>query len=76
MSFDVDHLTVMKEPIEDGRGNNGIAKKFLPVDKAFVWRNDGGSFLIAIGDKLEEQIGFLAVNRQIPNLIHNHQAGA
>ena len=36
VSFDVDDLAMMEEPIEDGRGDDGITEEFLPIDKAFV----------------------------------------
>ena len=34
--FDVDDLAIMEEPVQDSRGDDGISKQFLPVDKAFV----------------------------------------
>jgi len=34
--LDVDHLAVMKKPIQDGGGDNRVAEEFLPVGKAFV----------------------------------------
>ncbi len=43
---------MMEEPIQDSRSNDLISKHFLPVDKAFVRRDDRQVFLIAIGDGL------------------------
>ena len=39
--FDVDDFAVMEEPVKDSRGDDGISKQFLPVDKAFVRGQDG-----------------------------------
>jgi hypothetical protein len=34
--FDVDHPAVVKQPVEDGGGDDLLAEQFLPVPEAFV----------------------------------------
>ena len=73
MAFDVDHFAVVQEPVENGRGNDSIVEQCLPVPKAFVSGNDGGAFLVAIGDELEKEIALMGVYREVADFIDNHQ---
>ena len=41
MALDVDRLAMVKQPVKDGRGNDLLAKEFLPVSEALV-RGDQG----------------------------------
>ena len=65
MALDVDHSGVMQEPVEDRRGDDGIAEKFLPVDEALVRGQDRRALFVPVGDELEEQISLAAVDGQI-----------
>lgn len=38
--LDVDHLTVMEETVQDGRGNHLVAEEVLPFSKAFIRCDD------------------------------------
>ena len=67
---------MVKQPIKDGRGDHSIPKEFLPIGEALVGGDDRGALLIAIGDELEEEIGFPAVHGQVAGFIDDHQAGA
>jgi len=69
--FHVDDFAMMEEPVKNGRGDDGIPKQFLPVDKAFVRGKDRRASLIAIRNELKEEVGFLAVHRKIADLVHN-----
>ena len=71
--FDIDDLAMVEEPVKDGRGDDGIPEQFLPVNKAFVGGKDRRAFFIPIRDELEEEVSFLAVHREIADLIDNHQ---
>jgi hypothetical protein len=66
VAFDVDHLTMMQEPIQDGGGDHRIAKQLLPISKAFVGGDDCRVLFIAIRDELEKQVRLSAVDGQIP----------
>ena len=73
--FDIDYFAMMEESVQDGRGDDGISEQFLPVEKALVGGKDRRAFFIPIGDELKEEVSFLAVHREIANLIDNHQRG-
>ena len=75
MALDVDHPGVVKQPIEDGRGDDGIAEEFLPVDEALVRGDDRRAFFIAVGDELEEEIGFPGIDGEIAHFIHDDEGG-
>ena len=40
VSLDIDDLAMMKEAIQDGRSDDGIPEKLLPVPEALVRGND------------------------------------
>ena len=71
--LDIDYFAMMEESVQDGRGDDGISEQFLPVEKALVGSKDRRAFFIPIGDKLEKEVSFLAVHREIADLIDNHQ---
>lgn len=73
MALDVDDLAVVKEPVEDGGGDDGIPEEFLPIGKAFIRGDDGGTALVAVGDELEEQIRLPAVDGQIAHLVDHNE---
>ena len=75
MSFDVNHLAVVEEAIKDGGGDYRITEQFLPVAKTFVGGNDGRASFVAMRDELEEEISLLSSDREIADLINDHQAG-
>ena len=68
VALDVDDPGVMQEPVEDGRGDDGVAEELLPVDEALVRGDDRRALLVAVRDELEEQIGLPAVDRKIARL--------
>ena len=76
MALDVDYPGVMQEPIEDRRGDDRVAEEFLPVDEALVRGQDRRAFLVPVGDELEKQIRFPAVDGQIPSLVDDNETGA
>lgn len=75
VALDVDHPGMVKKPVEDGRGDDGISEEFLPVDEALVRGDDRRVLLIAAGNELEEETGFPAVYGQIAHFINDDHAG-
>ena len=71
---DVDDPGVMQEPVEDGRGNDGVTEELLPVAEAFVRGDDRRALLVAVRDELEEQIGLAALDGQVAGLVDDDQA--
>jgi hypothetical protein len=69
VALDVDNLAVVQQPVEDSGGDYGIPEELLPIGEALVGGDDGGTALVAVGDELEEQIRFPAVDGQVAFLV-------
>jgi len=76
VSLDVDHLAMVEQAVEDGRGDDGIAEEFLPIAEALIGGDNDRASLVSVRDKLKEQIGFLGGYRQIAHLIDDDQRRA
>lgn len=74
VSLDVEDSGVMKQPVEDGCGDDGVAEQILPIDEAVVRSQDRGALFVTVGYELEEQMRLPAVHRQIPNLVDDDEA--
>jgi len=73
--LDVDHPGVMQEPVQDGRGDHGVAEQLLPAAEALVRGQDRRALLVPIGNELEKEMRLAAVDGQIPGLVDDDQAG-
>jgi len=62
---------MMEQAIEDGAGDHGVAEHLTPGTETLVAGDDDRAALVAARDQLEEEVGALAVDRQIPNLVNN-----
>ena len=65
----------MKQSIKNSRGNDRIAKNLIPLGETALRGEDHGSFLGTAGDKLEEEMSAVAVNRNVANLINDKEFG-
>jgi hypothetical protein len=72
-SFDLDDYGVVKQPIEQCRGDNGVAKNLTPFGEAAIGGEDHGAALVAGIDELEEQIAAARDDRQISDLVHDQE---
>src|SRR5262249_21130327 len=72
---DVQGDGVVEDAVQDRGGDDPVAEDLSPAPKALVTGQDHGAALVAAADELEEQVGALAVDGQITNLIHDEQAG-
>ena len=52
---------MMQQPVEQSRGDHGIAEKLAPVAEVLVAGQDDAAMLVAFGDQSEEKFGLLAV---------------
>ena len=43
---DVQHVAVMQQPVQNCRGDDGVAQKLAPFSEALVGRQDDAAFLI------------------------------
>ena len=57
-SVGIDHVAVVEETVEDGGGEDVVAKNLAPFGEAFVAGDDHGAAFIAAGDELEDHVGF------------------
>lgn len=58
VAFDAQDRRVMQESIEDSGGDGVVAEEFGPLTDGFVGGADGARALLAVGDDLEEVVGF------------------
>jgi hypothetical protein len=72
-SFDVDCNRMVQKPIENRAGDHVIAEDLAPGAKTLVAGNDDRTSLVATRDQLEEQIGALAIDRQVADLVADQE---
>ena len=71
LATDVQHLAVVQQPVQDGRGDDGIAEKLAPLAEALVGRQDDAAPLIAGRHQGEEGGGGLPVVGLNAELVHH-----
>ena len=65
----------MQQTVEDGAGDHRVAEHLTPGTETLVAGDDDRAALVTARDQLEEQVGALAVDRQIADLIDDEQLG-
>ena len=75
-SLDLNNDSVVKQSVQQRRGDDGIAKNFPPFSEAAIGGEDHCASLVAGVDQLEEQIAGAGANSEIADLIDNQQRGA
>jgi hypothetical protein len=68
-ALDLDDHGMVKQPVQQGGGDNGIAKNLAPFGKAAVGGQDHRALFVAGIDQLEEQIAVAGGNRQVADLV-------
>src|SRR5439155_11534793 len=58
---------------EDGGGDHGVPEDVAPCAEALIARQDDRAPLVAAGDELEEEIGAVAVDRDVADLVDDQQ---
>ncbi len=71
---DVDDVAVVEEAVDERRRHDVVAQHLAPVLEALVAREHGARVLVAAGHELEEEHGPGPANRQIADLVDDHQA--
>ena len=66
---------MVEEPVEERGGDHGVAEDVAPRAEALVAREDDGAPLVAARDQLEEEIGAVAVDRDVADLVDDQQLG-
>jgi hypothetical protein len=64
VASDVDEVTVVQEPVEEGRRHHLVAQDFAPLFEALVGGEHGRAVLVATADELEEEHRTGAIHRQ------------
>ena len=67
---------VMEQPIQQGCGDDGIAKHLAPLGKAAVGRQDHGAAFVARVDQLKEQVPRGSAQCDVADLVDDQQLGA
>lgn len=68
-----ENVGMVQEPIQHGRRQRGIAAEGIgPLAERQVRSQDYRALLVVLGDHLEKQVGLLAPERQVANLV-DHQ---
>ena len=65
LALDVDHGTMVQNPVQDSGGNGNVGKDLVPLGEGLVGGKDGGRFLIPPGNELKEQVGALDVHGEV-----------
>src|SRR5947208_588512 len=73
LASDVDGDRVVEETVEDGGGDHGVPEDVAPCAEALIARQDDRAPLVAAGDELEEEIGAVAVDRDVADLVDDQQ---
>ena len=75
VSLDVDRRRVVKDPVQDSRGDDGIAEDLIPLAEAAVRGQDQGPLFVAPRDELKEQMGTVTVDGDVADLVDDQQFG-
>jgi hypothetical protein len=75
-SLDLDHHSVVQEPIKKGCGDDRVAEHLAPLGEAAVGGEDHCTLLVAGIYELEEQVGAAGGDRKIPDLIDDQEGCA
>lgn len=59
---------MVEQTVEDGAGDHRVAEYLAPGTETLVAGDDDRAAFVAARDQLEEQVGALAVDRQIGRL--------
>ena len=66
---------MVKDPIQDGRGDHGVAEDLVPLAEAAVGGQDQRPLLVAARDELEEQMGAVTVDGDVADLVDDQELG-
>jgi hypothetical protein len=75
-AFEGDHGGVVDEPVDQGGRDHGVAEDFAPLLEAAVAGDDDRAAFVAAGDQGEEQVGGLALQGEVADLVDDEQVVA
>src|SRR4051812_31741777 len=69
VAFEVDDLGVVDEPVDHGGGDSVVAEDLAPPAEGFVGAHHHAGPLVARRHQLEEQVGCLALEGDVADLV-------
>ena len=76
LALEGDHGGVVDEPVDQGGGDHRVAEDLAPLLEAAVRGDDDRAAFVAARDEREEQVGGLAFERQVADLVDDQQVVA
>jgi hypothetical protein len=73
LAFEGDHGGVVDEPIDQGGRDHRVAEDLAPLLEAAVAGDDDRAALVAAGNEREEQVGGLALQGQVADLVDDQE---
>lgn len=71
--FNLNNDSVVKQPIEQCCGDDGVAKDLTPFGEAAIGGEDHGAALVAGIHELEEQIPAARDDRQVSDFVYDQE---
>src|SRR5258705_3107758 len=68
-------LGVVCEPVDHRGGDDVVAEDLAPAAEGFVAGDDEAGSFVAGGDELEEYVGRFGFERDVADLVNDHQWG-
>ena len=75
-ALDLDDDGVVKQSVEQSRGDDGVSEDLAPFGEAAIGSQDHGALFVAGIDELEEQIAAAGDHRQVSDLVDDQQGEA
>ena len=75
-AFERDHGGVVDEPVDQCGGDHRVAEDLAPLLEAAVAGDDDRAALVAAGDEREEQVGRLAFEGEVADLVDDEEVVA
>ena len=66
---------MVQDPVQDGRGDHGIAEDLVPLREAPVRGQDQRALFVPPRDELEEQMRAVPVDRDVADLVDDQELG-
>ena len=64
---------MVDEPVDQGGRDHGVAEDLAPLLEAAVAGDDDRAAFVAAGDEREEEVGRLAFEREVADLVDDEQ---
>jgi hypothetical protein len=73
LALEADDVGVVDESVDERGGDHGVAEDLAPGFEAAVAGDDDRAALVAAGDEREEQVGRLAFEREVADLVDDQE---